>query len=70
MLQAGGLITITLSDRVQLRQCFAREFSHAKVTLLPESRRDRDKTYELNKTNIAIILVILAVFPFVNLLPV
>ena len=70
MLQAGGLITITLSDRVQLRQCFAREFSHAKLTLLPESRRDRDKTYELNKTNIAIILVILAVFPFVNLLPV
>ena len=70
MLQAGGLITITLSDRVQLSQCFAREFSHAKVTLLPESRRDRDKTYELNKTNIAIILIILAVFPFVNLLPV
>ena len=70
MLQAGGLITITLSDRVQLRQCFAREFSHAKVTLLPESRRDRYKTYELNKTNIAIILIILAVFPFVNLLPV
>ena len=63
MLQAGGLITITLSDRVQLRQCFAREFSHAKVTLLPESRRDRYRTYELNKTNI------LAIFPFVNLLP-
>ena len=57
MLQAGGLITITLSDRVQLSQCFAREFSHAKVTLLPESRRDRYRTYELNKTNIAIILV-------------
>ena len=70
MLQAGGLITITLSDRVQLRQCFAREFSHAKVTLQPESRRDRYRAYELNKTNIAIILVILAVFPFVNLLPV
>ena len=69
MLQAGGLITITLSDRVQLRQCFAREFSHAKLTLLPESRRDRYRTYELNKTNIAIILVILAIFPFVNLLP-
>ena len=56
MLQAGGLITITLSDRVQLSQCFAREFSHAKVTLLPESRRDRYRTYELNKTNIARIL--------------
>ena len=70
MLQAGGQITITLSERVQLSQCFAREFSHAKVTLLPESRRDRYRTYELNKTNIAIILVILAVFPFVNLLPV
>ena len=69
MLQAGGLITITLSDRVQLRQCFAREFSHAKLTLLPESRRDRYRTYELNKTNIAIILVILAIVPFVNLLP-
>ena len=55
MLQAGGLITITLSDRVQLSQCFAREFSHAKVTLLPESRRDRYRTYELNKTNIAFI---------------
>ena len=39
------------------------------MTLLPESRRDRYRTYELNKTNIAIILVILAVFPFVNLLP-
>ena len=65
MLQAGGLITITLSDRVQLSQCFAREFSHAKVTLLPESRRDGYRTHELNKTNIAIILVILAVFPFV-----
>ena len=64
MLQAGGLIIITLSDRVQLSQCFAREFSHAKVTLLPESRRDRYRTYELNKTNIAIIVVILAVFPF------
>jgi hypothetical protein len=70
MLQAGGPITITLSDRVQLSRCFARESSHAKVTLLPESRRDRYRTYELNKTNIAIILVILAVFPFVNLLPV
>ena len=70
ILQAGGLITIALSDRVQLSQCFAREFSHAKVTLLPESRRDRYRAYELNKTNIAIILVILAVFPFVNLLPV
>ena len=70
MLQADGPITITLSDRVQLSQCFAREFSHAKVTLLLESRRDRYRTYELNKTNIAIILVILAVFPFVNLLPV
>ena len=70
ILQAGGLITIALSDRVQLSQCFAREFSHAKVTLLLESRRDRYRTYELNKTNIAIILVILAVFPFVNLLPV
>ena len=69
MLQAGSLITIALSDRVQLSRCFAREFSHAKVTLLPESRRDRYRTYELNKTNIAIILVILAVFPFVNLLP-
>ena len=69
MLQADGPITITLSDRVQLRQCFAREFSHAKVTLLPESRRDRYRTYELNKTNIAIILVILAIVPFVNLLP-
>ena len=57
MLQAGGPITITLSDRVQLSQCFAREFSHAKVTLLLESRRDRYRTYELNKTNIAIILV-------------
>ena len=55
MLQAGGLITITLSDRVQLRQCFAREFSHATLTLLPESRRDRYRTYELNKTNIAFI---------------
>ena len=62
MLQAGGLITITLSDRVQLSQCFAREFSHAKVTLLPESRRDRYRTYELNKTNIAIILVNLETF--------
>ena len=70
MLQAGSLITIALSDRVQLSQCFAREFSHAKATLLPESRRDRYRTYELNKTNIAIILIILAVFPFVNLLPV
>ena len=40
------------------------------MTLLPESRRDRYRTYELNKTNIAIILIILAVFPFVNLLPV
>ena len=57
MLQAGGLITITLSDRVQLSQCFAREFSHAKVTLLQESRRDRYRAYELNKANIAFILV-------------
>ena len=50
------------SQEAQLSQCFAREFSHSKVTLLPESRRDRDKTYELNKTNIAIILVNLETF--------
>ena len=62
MLQAGGPITITLSDRVQLSQCFAREFSHAKVTLLPESRRNRYRTYELNKTNIVIILANLETF--------
>ena len=62
ILQAGGLITITLSDRVQLSQCFAREFSHAKVTLLPESRRDRYRAYELNKTNIAFILINLKTF--------
>ena len=62
MLQAGGPITITLSDRVQLSQCFAREFSHAKVTLLPESRRDRYRAYELNKTNIAFILINLKTF--------
>ena len=59
MLQAGGLITITLSDRVQLSRCFAREFSHAKVTLLPESRRDRYRTYELDKTVLRVIVVIL-----------
>ena len=59
MLQAGGPITITLSDRVQLSQCFAREFSHAKVTLLPESRRDRYRTYELDKTVMRAIFVIL-----------
>ena len=62
ILQAGGLITIALSDRVQLSQCFAREFSHAKVTLLPESRRDRYRAYELNKTNIAFILINLKTF--------
>ena len=62
MLQAGGPITITLSDRVQLSRCFAREFSHAKVTLLLESRRDRYRTYELNKTNIAFILINLKTF--------
>ena len=62
MLQAGGPITITLSDRVQLSQCFAREFSHTKVALLPESRRNRYRAYELNKTNIAFILINLKTF--------
>ena len=45
------------SQEAQLSQCFAREFSHAKVTLQPESRRDRYRAYELNKANIAFILV-------------
>ena len=62
MLQAGGPITIALLDRVQLSRCFAREFSHAKVTLQPESRRDRYRAYELNKTNITFILVNLKPF--------
>ena len=50
------------SYEAQLSRCFAREFSHAKVTLLPESRRDRYRTYELNKTNIVIILANLETF--------
>ena len=50
------------SQEAQFGQCFAREFSHAKVALLPESRRDRYKAYELNKTNITFILVNLETF--------
>ena len=34
-------ITCRSSDEAQLSQRFAREFSHAKMALLPESRRDR-----------------------------
>ena len=52
------------SYEAQLSQCFAREFSHAKVTLLPESRRDRYRAYELNKTNTAVIFLNLETFLF------
>ena len=34
-------------------------FSHAKRTLLPGSRRDRYRTYELDKTVLRVIVVIL-----------
>lgn len=49
---------LNLLLEAQFCQCFVREFSHVKVTLLLLSRRDRYRTYELSDTNMVNIAFI------------